>query len=156
MPLLSEVHFSRGHQYSQGSYLHCNWLLAVWYSCFNLNPRQSLWRWLTWNRSSKVLFPLGMRECCNSTRSVSVEQKICRWATTFPPTPQMSLFRMRLVTDASPLMLLLWIWKQHPWRLFLLKKRNERCHNLQCNLELSGSCMTLKRCLFHNFLNIVE
>lgn len=32
-------------------YLHCNWPLGGWYSCFNLNPRQLLWRWLTRNRS---------------------------------------------------------------------------------------------------------
>lgn len=47
----AQVHFSRGRQYSQGSYLHCNWLLAGQDSCFNLNQRQLLWRWLIRNRS---------------------------------------------------------------------------------------------------------
>lgn len=69
----------------------------------------------------KVLFPLDIRECCNSG-IVSVEQKMCRWATTLKK--KCSPCRMRLVIDASPLLLLLLLSRQHAGRLFLLKPSN--------------------------------
>lgn len=61
MSLLSDVHFSRGH----GFCFHCRWSLAGWYSCFDLNPRQLLWKWLRRTRSCLKPFPLNIKQCYN-------------------------------------------------------------------------------------------
>lgn len=68
------------------SYLHCNWFAGCLVQLFQLKPKTVAME-MVWLEIgiSKVLFSLDVRECCNSTRSVSVEQKIHRWATASQP-----------------------------------------------------------------------
>lgn len=50
---------------SPGLCLHCHWSLAGWHSCFDLNPRQLLWKWLSRNGSCLKSFPSHIKQCYN-------------------------------------------------------------------------------------------
>lgn len=57
--------FLKGAWDSHGFCFHCHWSLAGWYSCFDLNPWQLLWKWLSRTRSCLKPFPLNIKQCYN-------------------------------------------------------------------------------------------